>query len=136
MGAQKGAVAARLVRTAAEERHAPAARRRADAFDRRLRLRAREAREVAPPVLRPPERAGAEGPQQRDDRPQLLFPEVDAILANAPRPEPHDEHAGAVAGARRIVDAPGDDHDFFSRSSDFLNFSHGSTSSMRGVNQT
>src|SRR2546422_6815773 len=47
--------------------------------------------------------------QQLGHRAQLLEPHAHALLADAARPEPHDQHARAVVRGRGLVDAPGDD---------------------------
>src|SRR3989449_7659642 len=47
--------------------------------------------------------------QQLGHRAQLLQPHPHALLADAARPEPHDQHAVAVGRRRRLVDALGED---------------------------
>src|SRR5205807_599537 len=117
----------------------PGAVRRDGAHLRQLRLRLRtlEPREIAPRVLGPVELAAAERAEQRQHRAELLQPQVDAALADASRPEAHDQDTPAVRVAGRVVDALGRDHfPIVSVSVDFLSLSHGSASSIFGVNQT
>src|SRR6267142_1969068 len=108
------------------------------AYDRQvlLRLRPLEPLQVARAVLGPGDLLVEERAQQRDDRAELLEPEVHALLADAARPETHDEHAGAVVRSRRLVDALGHDHLVVrQRAAARLSLSQGSASSARGVNQ-
>ncbi len=101
----------------------------------RLGFRPREPSPVAPPVLGPADLAGAERAQQWKDGTELFQPDIHAALADAARPEPHDEDARAVRRPGRVIDAFDRDHVPI-LSSDFLNLSHGSTSSIFGVNHT
>src|SRR5262249_61620126 len=102
---------------------------------RRLRVRPSERGGMAASVLGPADLPAAERAQQGQDGAQLLQPHVDPALADAPRPEPHDEDTPALRGAGRVVDALGRDHfPVVSVSVAFLSFSHGSASSTFGVN--
>src|SRR2546422_9517823 len=124
-----------LVGAPAQERDAPFLGGGAD--DRQLLLRRGplEPLQVTRPVLRPGDLFVEKRAQQRDDRTELLEPEVHALLADPARPEAHDEDARAVVLGRRIVNAPGRDH-LSPVSMAFLNLSQGSVSSARGVNHT
>src|SRR5262249_395494 len=128
-------VAAGLVGAAAEERDAPGLRVGADGRQVRLRLRTRQALPVSPAVLGPTDATGAERAHQGQDPTEPLEPDADVTLANAPRPEAHDENARAVGLGLRLVDSLDRDH-LPIDSSDCLNFSHGSASSVFGVNHT
>src|SRR5262249_57792495 len=97
-----------------------------------LRPRTRQALPVSPAVLGPADATGAERAHQGQDRTELLEPDVDVALANAPRPEAHDENARSVGLGLRLVDPLDRDH-LPIDSSDCLNFSHGSASSVFGA---
>src|SRR5882762_2906674 len=123
-------MAVALVGASAEQRDASLLGGGADDRQRLLRLWPLEPLQVARPILRPCDLLVEERAQQRDDRAELLEPQVHALLADPARPEAHDEDARAVVCRRRIVDALDRDH------REALSLSQGSVSSTLGVNQT
>src|SRR2546427_3512558 len=149
-------MAAGLVGASAQERDASRLRRRADDRQLFLGLGPLEPLQIARPVLGPGDLLVEERAQQRHDGAELLEPEVHAVLADPPRPEAHDEDAGAVRRRRRIVDALDRDHvppvsivygrasaggapaprRPAARTAARWNLSHGAVSSARGVNHT
>src|SRR3989442_5199801 len=98
-------MAAGLVGASAQERDASLLRGAADDRQLFLRLRPLEPLQIAWPVLGPGDLLVEERAEQRDDRAELLEPEIHAFLADPARPEPPYEDARAVARGRRIVDA-------------------------------
>src|SRR5437870_7472090 len=109
MGPQKRAMAARLVGAAAEQGDSSLGGAASYLRDRRLRLGPLETGEIAGDVLLPRDGLVEVRAQQLGHRAQLLEPHAHALLADAARPEPHDQHARAVVRGRGLVDAPGDD---------------------------
>src|SRR5438874_8694320 len=109
MGGEKGAMAARFVGAAAEQRHSTGGAASPHLRDRRLRLGSLEAGEITRDVLRPGDFFVEVGAQQLGHRPELLEPDVDTLLADAARPEAHDQYAVAVIRRRGVVDALGGD---------------------------
>ena len=103
-------MAARLVGASAEQRDASGPGPPPHLRDRRLRLGTLEPREIARDVLLPRDPLVEELPQQRGDRAELLEPCIDTLLADAARPESHDEDAMTVVGRRRGIDPLGHDH--------------------------
>src|SRR5216117_403448 len=94
-------MAARLVGAAAEQGDSSLGGAASYLRDRRLRLGPLETGEIAGDVLLPRDGLVEVRAQQLGHRAQLL--------ADAARPEPHDQHARAVVRGRGLVDAPGDD---------------------------
>ena len=126
-----------LVGAPAQERDAPFLGGGVDDRQLLLRLGPLEPLQVTRPVLRPGDLFVEKRAQQRDDRAELLEPEVHALLADPARPEAHDEDARAVVLGRRIVNALDRDHRIVHRrTAARLNLSQGSVSSTLGVNQT
>src|SRR5437867_8141551 len=109
MGPQKRAMAARLVGAPAEQGDSSLGGAASYLRDRRLRLGPLETGEIAGDVLLPRDGLVEVRAQQLGHRAQLLEPHAHALLADAARPEPHDQHARAVVRGRGLVDAPGDD---------------------------
>jgi hypothetical protein len=109
MGFQKGAVAARLVGAAAEQRDSAGRAASLHLRNGRLRFGPREPGEIARHVLLPGDLLVQVGAQQLGHGSQLLEPDAHALLADAAGPEPHDEHALAVVAGGPIVDTLGDD---------------------------
>src|SRR5213593_686302 len=102
-------MAARLVGAAAEQGDSCLGGAASYLRDRRLRLGPLETGEIAGDVLLPRDGLVEVRAQQLGHRAQLLEPHAHALLADAARPEPHDQHARAVVRGRGLVDAPGDD---------------------------
>src|SRR5204862_2721019 len=102
-------MAARLVGAAAEQGDSSLGGAASYLRDRRLRLGPLETGEIAGDVLLPRDGLVEVRAQQLGHRAQLLEPHAHALLADAARPEPHDQHARAVVRGRGLVDAPGDD---------------------------
>src|SRR5439155_1317002 len=136
-GPQRQGFARALVGAPAQERDAPFLGGGADDRQLLLRLGPLEPLQVTRPVLCPGDLFVEKRAQQRDDRAELLEPEVHALLADPARPEAHDEDARAVVLGRRIVNALDRDHRIVRRrTAARLNLSQGSVSSTLGVNQT
>lgn len=93
----------------AQQRDASAPCAPADVLDRFLRLGPLQAGEISRDVLLPRDLRVEELAQERWHRAELLQPHTHALLADAARPEPHDEDAIAILGRGRLVDALGDD---------------------------
>src|SRR5438093_929566 len=102
-------MAARLVGAAAEQGDSSLGGAASYLRDRRLRLGPLETGEIAGDVLLPRDGLVEVRAQQLGHRAQLLEPHAHALLADAARPEPHDQHARAVVRGRGLVDAPGGD---------------------------
>src|SRR2546423_15276955 len=102
-------MAARRLGTAAEQGDASVLGTASHFRERRLRLRPLEAGQVTRDVLLPRERLVEVRAQQLGHGAELLEPDAYTLLADAARPEPHDEHAVAIRGRGRLVDALGDD---------------------------
>src|SRR6266850_8470281 len=102
-------MAARLVGAAAEQGDASLGGAASYLRDGRLSLGPLEAGEIARYVLLPRDALVEVRAQQLGHRAQLLEPHAHAFLADAARPEPHDQHARAVVRRRGLVDALGDD---------------------------
>src|SRR5262249_54546971 len=109
MGFEKGAMAPRLVGAATEQRDWAGGGATAHLRDGGLGLGARESREIARHVLLPADPLVEIRAQQLGHRTELLEPDGYALLADAAGPETHDQHALAVVGRRRVVDALGRD---------------------------
>src|SRR5438874_1910871 len=96
------------VARAEEQRDAPVAHRARQRRHRRRSLAERvELLGVAPRELRPPRRIAVEPAPQRAARPDVLQPQIDRrrALRQAARPEAVHQHADAVGGRGRFVDA-------------------------------
>src|SRR6267143_7326469 len=98
-------MAARRVGTAAEQGDASVGGAASHLRERRLRFRPLEAGEIPRDVLLPREGLVEVRAQQLGHGAELLEPDAHALLADAARPEPPDQHAVAVRGRGRLVDA-------------------------------
>src|SRR5215813_11153883 len=104
---EKRAMTPVLVGAPTEQRDRASASVAQDLLDLRLGRGPFQTSQVTRHVGLPANALVEEVAQERLDRPQLLQPDVGPVLADATRPQPHHEHASAVAAVRWRVDPLG-----------------------------